>query len=317
MKRFLAFTLRVIAPLMLSLMPLASAYAGCSSAFCPVNTQWEVQGAWTKPGARVDLRHEYIDQDQPRHGNDQVDLGEIKRHHDEVRTVNKNWLLDIGYTFSPQWGVSVMLPYIDRDHDHVHNHRGAKIPEAWDIQEFGDARVLGRYQFQETSANLLFGVKLPTGQFDVTNQEGSEAERSLQPGTGTTDMLLGLSHYQRSMNSPWSWFAQGLWQRPLNERNDYQSGYQLGVDGGARYALTPNIGLMAQINALSRGRDRGDEAEPEDTGGRFLFFTPGVSMALSQEAQLYAFIQQPLYQRVHGVQLTADRAYTAGVSFRF
>ena len=38
---------------------------------------------------------------------------------------------------------------------------------------------------------LSFGLKLPTGEFDVRNAMGALAERSLQPGTGTTDLLLG------------------------------------------------------------------------------------------------------------------------------
>ena len=38
---------------------------------------------------------------------------------------------------------------------------------------------------------LQFGIKLPTGKFDVANDEGEVAERSLQPGSGTTDAILG------------------------------------------------------------------------------------------------------------------------------
>jgi len=40
--------------------------ASCGTAFCMVNTNWNVQGVWTEPGLRLDLRFEYIDQDQPR-----------------------------------------------------------------------------------------------------------------------------------------------------------------------------------------------------------------------------------------------------------
>src|SRR5690349_16132531 len=56
------------------------AQAGCGSTFCALNTQWETQGAWNEPGTRLDLRLEYIDQDQPRHGSDKVSLGEIPGH---------------------------------------------------------------------------------------------------------------------------------------------------------------------------------------------------------------------------------------------
>src|SRR5690242_4670159 len=78
---------------------LRQAGASCGSAFCMVNTSWNVQGAWTEPGARFDLRYEYIDQDQPMSGSKKVGVGQIRQHHDEVRTINRNWLANFDYTF--------------------------------------------------------------------------------------------------------------------------------------------------------------------------------------------------------------------------
>jgi hypothetical protein len=40
--------------------------------------------AASRPGLRADLRFEYIDRDQPRSGTQNVAVGEIPRHHDEV-----------------------------------------------------------------------------------------------------------------------------------------------------------------------------------------------------------------------------------------
>jgi hypothetical protein len=104
------------------------AAASCGTAFCMVNTSWNVQGVWTEPGARVDLRFEYIDQDQPRAGSRRVGVGAIAQHHDEVRTVNRNWLATFDYTFSEAWGVSATLPVLDRDHAHIPRGRAAPRP---------------------------------------------------------------------------------------------------------------------------------------------------------------------------------------------
>ena len=84
--------------------------ASCGSAFCMVNTNWGVQGVWNEPGFRGDLRFEYIDQDQPRTGTQNVAVGEIPRHHDEVRTINRNLFATFDYGFSEALGVSVILP---------------------------------------------------------------------------------------------------------------------------------------------------------------------------------------------------------------
>src|SRR5579859_3703573 len=172
------------------------ANAGCGSAFCSLNTNWSTQGAWTEPGGRFDLRYEFIDQDQPRAGTEDVSVGQIPRHHDEVRTINRNTIAGFDYTFDANWGVGFQLPVVDRSHEHIHHQAGGQEPEAWNFTQIGDARVVGRYRFlpAEThsgSFGVQFGVKLPTGKFDVANDGGEVAERTLQPGSGTTDAILG------------------------------------------------------------------------------------------------------------------------------
>jgi len=301
------------------------ANASCGSAFCMVNTNWNLQGIAVEPGLRADLRYEYINQDQPRSGRDKVAVGQIPRDHDEVDTINRNYLATLDYTINNQWGVSATVPWVDRFHSHLDNDTGVPVQEQWDFSRLGDIRVLGRYQLSSENREhaslsyygLNFGLKLPTGKFDVVNADGEMAERTLQPGTGTTDALLGAYYSQLLGNSNWSWFVQALWQAPLNSRDDYRPGQRMGIDLGYRYEAGDRIGLMIQLNALYKGRDSGTQAEPEDSGGKFLFVSPGISIALSKEFQLYSFVQLPIYQYVNGVQLTADWAAMAGISARF
>ncbi len=264
----------------------AEAGASCGTAFCMVNTNWNVQGVWTEPGLRLDLRFEYIDQDQPRAGSKRVGVGEIPQHHDEIRTINRNWLATLDYTFNEAWGVSATLPVIDRDHR--------------------DVRVLGRRQWRAESAEAqrldffgaTFGLKLPTGRDDVRNPQGLLAERTLQPGTGTTDLLVG-GYFHRVLSSGSSWFADVLIQAPFDEHENFKPG------------------VRSSLNLLHRDRDSGSEAEPDNSGGRFVYASPGLSYVLLEKLQAYAFLQLPLYQLVNGVQLTADWAFVTGLSVRF
>jgi len=290
-----------------------------------VNTNWNLQGIAVEPGLRVDFRYEYIKQDQPRAGSDKVSAGQVPRHHDEVNTVNRNYLANLDYTINDRWGVSATVPYSDRSHFHIHNHHGAQVPETWDFARLGDIRVLGRYQLRSEDANahklnyygVHFGLKLPTGEHDVRNSDGELAERTLQPGTSTTDLLLGAFYSQLLGDSNTSWFAQALWQAPLNSRDDYRPGHRVSFDVGYRYEATDKLGLMLQLNALYRGRDSGAQAEPDDTGGKFVFVSPGLSYAVARNVQLYGFLQKPIYQYVNGVQLTADWSAVIGISARF
>ena len=162
------------------------AEGSCGSAFCLVNTNWGAQGVWTEPGWRADLRFEYIDQDQPRTGTRDVNVGEVPAHHDEIRTLNRNLFATLGYGFSPDWGASVIIPWIDRSHEHIHNHHGEQILESWKFSDLGDVRLTARYQqvLETPSAltlsyvGLIGGLKLPTGKTDVANGEGAVAERA-------------------------------------------------------------------------------------------------------------------------------------------
>jgi hypothetical protein len=302
-----------------------SAFASCGAAFCSVNTAFDVQGAWTGPGARFDLRHESIRQDQPRTGSRRIAVGQVPRHHDEASTRNRNWIANFDYTFNPDWGVAVSAPLVDRDHFHVHNHRGAQLPESWKFSEPGDVRVLGRHQFAMPaspepvvrSAGLNFGLKLPTGSFSVRNADAVLAERSLQPGTGTTDAIFGGYFSQTLPLADLSFFAQGLLQLPLNTRNGYRPGRRLSLDAGLRYQASDSFALMLQFNGLFRDKDSGVQSEPADSGGRALFASPGLAYSITQDLQAYAFLQLPLYQYVNGVQLTASKAAVLGIGAKF
>jgi hypothetical protein len=304
-------------------LPL-TACASCGAAFCTINTSWDAHGAWLEPGARLDLRYESIRQDQPRSAGKNVAVGEIPKHHDEVLTLNRNLLAALDYTVNQDWGVNLLVPIVDRYHEHIHNHRGAPIAESWSFTEMGDVRVTARRLLgssenhdshtMSTSA-LNLGLKLPTGKTDVKNGAGAEAERALQPGSGTTDLIVGSSYSVAAPLRNLSGFVQGLAQLAVKPHDEYRPGHRLNLDVGARYDLGERLGLLLQANALFRARDQGANAEPEDTGGKFL--SPGLSFAFTRTLQAYGFVQLPLYQDVNGVQLVARHAFVAGLNVRF
>ena len=66
-----------------------------------------------------------------------IAVGEIPHHHDEVRTINRNLFATFDYGFTQNLGASLVVPWVDRKHEHIHNHRGAALPESWNFSEFG------------------------------------------------------------------------------------------------------------------------------------------------------------------------------------
>lgn len=295
-------------------------HASCGANFCAVNLTPATHAA-DVAGPRFDLRFEYLDQDQPRVGHDSADVGAIPGHHDEVRTINRNLIATLDLPLGADWGLSIQLPFVSRDHSHIHNHHGAQLLETWDIDAIGDARVLARRALarrDDAGWTLIAGAKLPTGTYDETNADGQVAERTLQPGSGTTDAIVG-AHYEVSA----SWrgtarrFVAVQAQTPVREREHYRPGTQYQLDVGADYVLAPRWKGLLQLNAQIKSRDHGSEAEPDNTGGSFVWLSPGAAYAIGKTSEVYGMVQLPLYQRVNGIQLTADYALIAGFSTRF
>ena len=92
---------------------------------------------------------------------------------------------------------------------------------------------------------------------------------------------------------------------------------EVAIDLGVRLPFGERYAALLQLNASYRGKDAGDNAEPDDTGGKFVHLSPGISVGLGDTMQFYGFVQLPLHQDVNGVQLTADWAAVAGISLRF
>jgi len=296
-----------------------SAQASCGSSFCSVNTQWESQGAWSEPGWRFDLRYEYLDQGQLRSGRHKAEPdgtpGSMTT--DELSTLNRNWLASVDYTVNRHWSVSLQLPYVDRNHRHVFNDV-TPVTETWSITGLGDARAIAAYRISldQGAIGLRAGVKLPTGRTKETNSDGALAERVLQPGTGTTDAIAGFYYYRKLQGDATTLFVQFLWQRPHDVYQSYAAGEHLTADIGLRYALTLNTSAMLQLNLQSKGRDHGLNAEPDESGGRYAYLSPGISHTFGPRLQAYGFMQLPVYQYVNGTQLTPDWAVVAGLSWR-
>ena len=300
----------------LFLLPMVAA-ASCGSAFCTINTDWDTQTPWQNNATRLDWRMEFIPQNQARTG---TKKSSPAGHYQEVETSNFNGWMGLSHAFTPDLNVSIQIPLVSRDHLHIHHHRGVPLQARWDFTRLGDIRVLTHFRLdsQPPSADgmygLMAGIKLPTGSMDVRNGEGDRAERSLQPGSGSTDLIAG--GYVSGKLKQTDWHMQLRWQHAVNAQQQYRPGDQLGLDAGIRYPLGP-VHALAQINLLWRAHDTGINAEPDESGGRFIYFSPGAALPLGKRTQVVGLLQLPLYQKVRGAQLTADWAATVGVSMRF
>ncbi|MCA1979224.1 MAG: hypothetical protein LDL19_08300 [Thiobacillus sp.] len=296
------------------------AHASCGAAFCSSSNDWLTLTQDVAAGWRAWMQAEYIKQDQLRRGTEKLSPGQVASHHEEVKTLNRNALFGLEFGFMPEWSASLVLPVSNREHLHIHHHHGTPIPETWQYDQIGDARVTLRYQpatraTGNTSWSVQGGLKLPTGRTDVRNADGDEAERSVQPGTGTTDLLLGGGIARRLDALPGTLFANLTLQAPLDENGGYRPGGRAGLQAGWLLPVQGRLDLILQGNVLHLMRDRGIHAEPEDSGRTEVALVPGLAYAWSRQVSVYGQLELPVYQRVNGIQLAHDYALSLGLSF--
>jgi hypothetical protein len=311
----------IFASLLSGALPATPALA-CSSCGCTLTTDWAAQGFGSvNPGLAIDLRLDYLNQTELRSGTHALDRGSLAVPNDreiQRRTRNINYSVFLDYTANANWGVNVQVPYFDRYHTTI-------APGDTDIstshtKSLGDARVIGRYQgfSPDHSLGMQFGVKLPTGSIHNTfisgPQSGQPLDRGLQPGTGTTDLLLGAYNFG-ALSRDWDYFVQGLVQLPMNYKEDFKPGNGLNVNFGVQYVGFEHWTPRLQINARIEDRDKGAQADIENSGATLVYLSPGAYVHLTHQTHAYAFVQLPIYQRVNGFQI--EPKYTASVGVRF
>ncbi|MFM9916664.1 MAG: hypothetical protein ACKVOX_12705 [Rhizobacter sp.] len=296
------------------------AHASCGASFCTLMTDRYAQGVIdTHLGWSGDVRLEAVTQNKLRTGTSNIKPSEVTDEEAiERRTRNLNLLATVGYGFDRDWSVSVRIPVLKRDHVHnvIDEETGvAGERERWRYTRLGDVQVQARRQFSAegsaTSFALFGGVKLPTGTTRVTNGEGSRAERSLQPGTGTTDVVLGLAG-RHVVNATNALIGQASVTQAVNSDEHFKPGRRSELSVGWSHAYSHGLGAVLQLNLRHRDRDRGAQAEPDNSGSTLLDLSPGITVGIGPASTLYAYVQVPVYQNVNGIQLVPRASFVLG-----
>jgi hypothetical protein len=304
-------------------------YASCGAATCPLNKYHYLKAGWIG----LNIVHEYINQDQIFVGSSKSVVGAIPGDHDEVQTLNERSVLQLQVGILDRLGLSVDVPFVHREHSHIAHHPAGDEWESWNFSGLGD--LVGTAQFAlvvpsaefEPYLSLIGGVKLATGVTDVRNVAGEEAEVTIQPGTGSVDEFIGLNYRQTLISVPtisgqYSALPLALgvtYQFNGAGRDDYRAGNVLLAHVATSYQLARRASVLLQANGKFQDyADVGSTGEPRsNTGGTWIFLSPGIGLQLSDALAGSFYIQIPVYQNVHSIQQTAKFNLLFGLSFGF
>jgi len=263
-------------------------------------------------GGSVNIQDTALNQNSAMQGSHRIPLSQSPDQKIETNFLN----LNAQFTFNHEWGIMAMVPYWQRSFDTNDNFgNGAPNVVNHRVNTLSDVRIMGMYTgfSADMSSGLIFGLKLPTGTYTA-----SGFDRDTQPGTGSTDLLLG--GYRVGQERNWGWYAQAMLRSALSTREDYRPGNSLQLVLGMHYDANPydeNLIPLLQLNATIRNADSGIHSDPVNSGSKSLYLTPGALYNLSKNLQANATVYLPLVRSVNGIQLVPNQIVSAGLTYNF
>jgi len=325
----------------------------CATCGCSLSTD-AAMGYSAMPGWRINLDYDFIDQNQLRSGTGSISVPQVAGINDaggnqevEHKTINRYVNLGISYSPRANWNFSAILPFLNRDHTTYGNATSDQLrPDHLSgatSRGLGDIKFIGSYQgFLAThNLGLQLGVKLPTGNYGGQNvatgatvgrdpvffssgpngASGQALDTSLNPGTGSTDLIVGAYYYQ-AVSQNVDAFINSQFQSAVMEKlnqpgGNYRPGNNATASVGLRYEDNPKVIPQLQVNIYRKSHDQGALADTTDTAGTVAYLSPGVSVSVWMNFQVYAFLQKAVYSNLAGYQLFPRWTGDVGVSYAF
>jgi hypothetical protein len=283
------------------------------------------------PGWRLSVEYDYLHQDELRSGTRSVssvaDGNELERE-----TLNRYITTGLSYSPNSNWNINLLVPYVERTHSTYGEFDSTQpLPQLSTSRSssLGDIRLIGSYQGLLATNNLgiQLGMKFPTGHygtavdFNAGPNVGTPLDASLQPGTGSTDVIVGAYYYQ-AVSQNFDVFVNAQFQSALAHHmdqpgDDYRPGNSTTVSFGVRYARSLQWVPQLQVNLLHKSRDQGARADLQSTAGNVAYLSPGLTAKIMANLHVYGFAQLPVYSNLYGYQLFPRWTASVGISYGF
>ena len=300
----------------------------CATCGCTLSSD-AAMGYSATQGWRLNVEYDYIHQDELRSGTRSIsgvpDGNELERE-----TLNRYITTGLSYSPNVDWNINLLVPYVVRSHSTYGEFNSTQpLPDlsTSHSSSLGDVRLIGSYQGLLPTHNLgvQLGIKLPTGHygtavnFDGGPNAGTPLDASLQPGTGSTDVIVGAYYYQ-AISQNFDVFANGQFQSAVKHHmdqpgDDYRPGNSTTVSFGLRYEENPRWVPQLQVNLLHKSRDQGALADIQSTAGNVAYISPGLTAMVVSQLHLYGFVQVPVYSNLYGYQLFPRYTVSVGLSY--
>jgi len=248
---------------------------------------------------------------------------------DVESTVSRTFLTTLTYAASPKLGFDLVLPY--KDTYAPKTPGGNDDLKIWrQYAGMGDAILLARYGLGSLGAAGLnfqatLGLRMPTGKANpdrdwiARNGETVHArDPVLQPGQGQWDPIVGMRVDGKAGN--FDWFLSGMYRHSTGPNGyAYNYGSEAQLVAGAACSLSDrwDASLMANFIHTDMDTDFRKSGAVKNTGGDWLYLTPGVRYRWDEGSSTDLSVMIPVYRNTNGNILNPEFVLSLSSSFRF
>ena len=179
-----------------------------------------------------------------------------------------------------------------------------------DVQ-LGAGYALLRGADQSLSARLT--VELPTGEYERRDAAGRIERPDVQPGSGSTDLLLSLQHQRALTPGGTAWFSAGAYRRNTENSLGYRFGDEVSLSSGVTGAFSARLRWSLQLAARRTARDGFLGEGVPSTGATAVNLVPGARFRAPGGVALYVYAKLPVHQSANESQLAPRLDVITGI----
>ena len=242
--------------------------------------------------------------------------------------LNQVHTFGVMYAPHPRFTLAMMLPFVQKSLDQI---EAGGVFDRQETSGIGDAKAMVLLPFmQKGSQKTQFNVvlSLPTGSIRVDGSDGSRLPYSMQHGTGTWDILWGLTYTGKEQGLSWGAQVESQYRMNTNDLG-YEFGAIYEASGWMAAEISSWLSLSVRLGWTKTENIQGADPElnpaasplndPNLQAGTRVEVGPGLNVLVpvfgGQRLCFEALFS--IYESVDGPQLASDVKFTAGWQWLF
>lgn len=211
--------------------------------------------------------------------------------------------------------------------EHTHETSGLNDTKLWALVKLLNGE----------GSSLVFsaGINFPTGDFQISAGEHAIIEGEHQPymmqlGSGSTDLMPGLTYFKKAGKLSWSVQALSV-IRPFENSLGYHFGNELTLNAWGAYQIIPLLSASLRAEEISSTAISGADnsiyiysepgSNPVNSGGMAANLYAGINFYINKSflnnSKAGVEYGLPVYQNLNGIQISTHSTINLGITKAF